>query len=164
MMLNSNIKTQTPDINAITTSMNDLQVSSQDPIHNLTNQLSSTTLASSTCYNSHHQPVSVRARAIELKSEDVILQYGHYLNFTGDALADSDLPSNLSELEALGFYISDELLRRYQAGEVMNAVFSPLGHPCYPRWLSVHEVNDVIMRAYEEMEGLERAMGGMDVF
>jgi hypothetical protein len=164
MMLNSDIKTQTADIYAITASMNNLQVSPQDPVHDLTNQLSSTTLASSTCYNPHHQLVSIRSRAVEPQSEAVILQYGHYLSFTGDALADSDLPSNLSELEALGFYISDELLRRYQAGEVVNAVFSPLGHPCYPRWLAVHEVNDVIIRVYEEMEGLERAMGGMDIF
>lgn len=42
-------------------------------------------------------------------------------------------------------------------------MFSPLAHSCYPRWLVVHEVNDVIMKAYGEMEGLKRAMGRINV-
>jgi hypothetical protein len=54
-------------------------------------------------------------------------------------------------------------MRRYQEDEVVNVVFSPLAHPCYPCWLRVHGVNDVIMKAYGEMEGLERAMERMNV-
>jgi hypothetical protein len=161
-MPNNTNNTQMPDINSITTSMYNLQINPQNRIHNLTNQPISTTLTSLP-YSPRPQPLSVRARAIEPKSEDVILQYGHYLSFTGQALADSDLPSSPCELETLGLYISNELMRRYQAGEVVNVVFSPLAHPCHPCWLLVHEVNDVIMKAYGEMEGLERAMGRMDV-
>jgi hypothetical protein len=162
-MSNNSNNTQMPDINSITTSMRDLQVNPHNPVYDLTNQPLSTTLASSTHHNPPPQPLSIRARALEPKSEDVILQYGHYLTFTGEALADSDLPSSPCKLETLGNYISNELMRRYQAGEVVNVVFSPLAHPCHPCWILVHEVNDVIMKVYGEMEGLERAMGRMGV-
>jgi hypothetical protein len=102
---NSISKTKTPDINSVTMSMSNLHINPEDPLCILTTQFQM--LFQMTTLTPNPLPLSAYARAPKPRNEDAILQYGHYLNFVGKSLANSDFPSDYGELEALGFYISD---------------------------------------------------------